>query len=47
MDGITASVIGSSTVDRSSMASKSQQARKRTENDNRKVEQTTFNIPQY
>jgi len=46
MDGITTSVIGSSVIDRSSMISKGRQARKHSENDNRKVEQATFNLPQ-
>ena len=46
MDGITTSVIGSSIIDGSGMVSKSRQARKRSEGDNRKVEHTTFSLPQ-
>jgi len=46
MDGITASVIGSSVVDRSGMVSKSRQALKHPENADRKVEHATFSLPQ-
>ena len=46
MDGITSSVIGSSVIGGASAASKSRGARKRSENDNRKVEQATFSLPQ-
>lgn len=46
MDGITSSVMGSSVIDGSSVVSKSRRARKRSENDDRKVEQATFNLPQ-
>lgn len=41
MDVITTSIIGSSVIDGSGMASKSQRARKRPENEPRKVERTS------
>ena len=46
MDGITASVIGSSTIDGSGLVSKNRRTRKRSDDDNRRVEHATFNVPQ-